>query len=1243
MSQYCTPSADPQGQLGEVLADWLEAAERGTSPDEDDYLRRYPEFATELAECFADWKRFPRPGGLSARPSVAAEPSLPTGGQLGDFQLIREVGRGGMGIVYEAEQVSLGRRVALKVLPIAATMDPRHLQRFQNEARAAAGLHHTNIVPVYGVGNDRGVHYYAMQFIDGQTLADLIAQHRQGRPSQVPTAGKAEGAASATTSPPAAQATSAAPRDQAYFQQVAEWGIQAAEALDCAHSLGVVHRDVKPANLLVDGTGRLWVTDFGLAQVQSDARLTMTGDLVGTLRYMSPEQALAKRVVIDHRTDIYSLGATLYELLTLEPAFRGNDRQDLLRQIAFEEPKAPRRVNKTIPAELETIVLKALEKNPAERYATAQELADDLERFLRDEPIRARRPSLARRARKWARRHRPVVWGAVVVTLLAGGAGLWYRLDRAERRADQRRGAEEAVVEAQRLQGQARWPQARAVLAQALAQLGETAPIELRQPLEQAQRDLDLVARLDSIRLKKVIVVENKLYWVNADPDYAAAFREAGLVGDKGEEATAVAARIVGSAIRPALVAALDDWAGTTEDRGRRAWLLDVARRADPDSLRDRARDPAVWDNAKALARLAGDIDVAVLAPQLLGALGDRLKATGGDPLPLLRAAQARYPDDFWTNFDLANRLDKTQEAIGYYRAALALRPDASAVYSGLGCALFNSGQLPEALAAWQQAVRLAPQYAPSRNNLGAALLELGRRDEAIAEFREAIALDPQNAGAHNNLGEAMHRSGQLDEAIAEFQKAIRLNHKNASAHTNLGSLLDEQGRWDEAIVEHQQAIRLDPNDARPHDNLGNALKHKGRLDEAIAEHKKAIDLDPRFAKAHTNLGNALARKGQVEAAIIEYRKAIQIDPRDAVPHHNLGKLRSDRGDWNGAIDEYRAALSLKKDFAQAHSSLGVVLLRKGQIEEAIAACREAVRINKELPHAHCSLGNALLAKGELEEAIAAFQQALALNPNDAIASFNLGIALFRTKRVDQAIPAVQQAIRLDPKDYQARTALGTMFLELGRLAETRQVLRDVEAEMPADHPLQEAAMGLLHKCEHLIALEGKLPAILRGTTQPRDASERIDLAMLCSYYSPKPGHRYAAAARFYAEAFAAAPDRAEDLSRPYRSNAACCALRAACGDGADASALDDQERARLRGQALAWVRADLAAWRKALEKDAATVGPALATHLRDSYLQDEDLAMRTRLPVAERDAWAKVWAEVDALLARAGDPSPDR
>jgi WD40 repeat protein/serine/threonine protein kinase len=363
-----------------------------------------------------------------------------------------------MGVVFEAVQLSLGRRVALKVLPLAAALDPRQLQRFKNEAQAAAHVHHTNIVPVISVGCERGVHYYAMQFIEGQTLAAVIRDLRQlaglattdgagppgvagslasdlasGRwaparrngadsqrttdyvPSPVPPPPPA---GETTAQPVAALSTERSTKSPAFFRTIAQLGVQAAEALEHAHQLGIIHRDIKPANLLVDAGGRLWVTDFGLAHCQSQPGLTMTGDLLGTLRYMSPEQALANRVAVDARTDIYSLGVTLYELLALEPAYNGRNREEVLRQIAFEEPRPPGRLNKAVPAELETVVLKAMAKSPAERYATAQELADDLKRFLEDKPIRARRPTLWQRARKWARRHQPVVWSAVVSAIL---------------------------------------------------------------------------------------------------------------------------------------------------------------------------------------------------------------------------------------------------------------------------------------------------------------------------------------------------------------------------------------------------------------------------------------------------------------------------------------------------------------------------------------------------------------------------------------------------------------------------------------------------------------------------------------------------------------------------------------------------------------------------------------------------------------------------------------------------------
>jgi serine/threonine-protein kinase len=347
-----------------------------------------------------------------------------------------------MGVVYEAQQISLNRRVALKVLPMAAAADPRQLQRFQLEAQAAACLHHTHLVPVHAVGSERGVPYYAMQYIEGHSLAELIAELRQlegldpvsrraGGPSRSATwvsdelAGRADrpdvgGPGAPSSGPPPGPADSApgpggrpspgpTTRSPGYVRNVAQFGVQVAEALDHAHTRGIHHRDIKPGNLLFDAQGQLWVTDFGLAQIQGHPGLTMTGDVLGTLRYMSPEQALARRERIDSRTDIYSLGVTLYELLTLRPAVDGKDRSEILRRIAEQEPASPRKLNPAVPRDLETVLLKAMAKEPSSRYATARELADELRRFLENRPIVSRPPSLLDRAAKWARRHRYAV------------------------------------------------------------------------------------------------------------------------------------------------------------------------------------------------------------------------------------------------------------------------------------------------------------------------------------------------------------------------------------------------------------------------------------------------------------------------------------------------------------------------------------------------------------------------------------------------------------------------------------------------------------------------------------------------------------------------------------------------------------------------------------------------------------------------------------------------------------------
>jgi serine/threonine-protein kinase len=457
--------------LANLLEQIVRTLDEGGTVDLEHLARLHPHHEDRLREllptlqAMACWGRDSDDASAEKTNSTSGGPAIR---ELGDFRIVRELGRGGMGTVFEAEQISMGRRVALKVLPFAALAHATALQRFRNEVRAAASLDHPHIVSVYSVGEERGVHYYSMQLIRGQTLAELIARLREERsPSPANTSSKRERvsppnvpdegigdvpvgdetnmagdvrlnpsnsaavdttrAALISTRPDASAHANTpldSPSEGVRHRAAARLAIQAAEALQHAHDHGVLHRDIKPGNLMLDREGKLYVTDFGLARIGSDTGITLTGDVIGTLRYMAPEQALAKRVVIDHRADIYSLAATLYELLTLRPAFDGEDRQELLKQIAFVEPTPPRKLCHGLSRELDTIVLKAMAKNPYDRYQTAQQLADDLTALIEHRPIKARPPSAWKRLENWSRRNVGVVWttacAASVVAILCG-------------------------------------------------------------------------------------------------------------------------------------------------------------------------------------------------------------------------------------------------------------------------------------------------------------------------------------------------------------------------------------------------------------------------------------------------------------------------------------------------------------------------------------------------------------------------------------------------------------------------------------------------------------------------------------------------------------------------------------------------------------------------------------------------------------------------------------------------------
>jgi len=341
---------------------------------------------------------------------------------LGDFEIVGEMGRGGMGVVYRARQVSLNRVVALKVMPEGMLGSGSAVARFQKEARAAAKLHHTNIVPVYSQGVQDGRYYYAMELIHGVSLGELIREE----------------------DPPAGPSADAWREIRGDMRNVARLIANVADALDHAHRSGVLHRDIKPQNLLLGSDRELHITDFGLANVLDEPSVTQTGEMVGTPAYMSPEQVAADPHAIDRRTDIYSLGVTLYEVLTGRRPFEGSTREQLVARIRMTDPVSPCKVDPSTPIDLDTICMRALEKEPSRRYQTAGEMAADLRRFAEDRPILSRRVSWFEKGVKWVRRHKAFTTIVALAVTMASGISVWTYQAAAARHREADRLVEEA-------------------------------------------------------------------------------------------------------------------------------------------------------------------------------------------------------------------------------------------------------------------------------------------------------------------------------------------------------------------------------------------------------------------------------------------------------------------------------------------------------------------------------------------------------------------------------------------------------------------------------------------------------------------------------------------------------------------------------------------------------------------------------------------------------------------------------
>jgi tetratricopeptide (TPR) repeat protein len=1089
-------NSDPR--LSDLLLRWEELCEQGQPTTVEELCRDCPQLLDELCrqvhalQAMNPLLRTPAVGPheketqFPGATAVAAGPdgdlSSPLWPAIPGYEIERELGRGGMGVVYLARQLRLNRRVALKMLLPESCGSAQQRQRFRTEAEIIAGLQHPHIVQIFEVGEVDGRAFCALELIEGGNLAEALA----GQPC-----------------PP---------------RVAAQLLATLADAVQAAHEKGVLHRDLKPANVLLcvphpspqppprsgegepdrrdplmsppgtagsplsasgrgaGGEGLLAavpkLTDFGLAkQLTADQGLTQTGMVMGTPSYIAPEQVQGRNRELGPPADVYSLGAILYEALTGRPPLLGPTVLETFQLVLSHDPLPVRSLQPVVPRDLDTICLKCLHKDPSRRYGTARELGDDLRRFLAGEAVRARPTPSWERAYKWARR-RPATAALVAMLVLALGGGIYLQrqhelrgLEQARHQREVRTAAENILKKVGELQAEQRWAEARVLLEQARDRWDDSVPAEFRARLEQALAEVLLVDELETVHLTVLRTTNGMLDNPDADKEYTGVFDRC-RIGSLGDDPGTVAERIGVSAIKGQLLTVLDYWAFSTKDRPRQAWLMAVARRADPDPWRDRVRDPAVWNNRKKLDAVLAQARPERVSPQIAVVLGrfQDLQST----LPLLIAAQRSHPDDFWVNLMLGSRLHQEKrlaEAISYLRAAVALRPTSIPAFNNLGVALQSFGKVDEAAACWREALRLAPTDPSAQVNLAGLLHAEGKVDEAIASFRKVVELHPGYILALDNLALAL-KDKNLDEAIECWHRAVRLDPRFQRAYAGLGAALIMKRQTKAAIGYYRKAIELDPGDIHTHQNLADALWRVGKVDEAIASYRKvielnpghivahvalgamlrdrkrdydgaiacfrkAIEIDPRNIDAHVDLGAILCdRKRDYDGAIACFRKAIEIDPRNALIHTNLGNALRGKGRMTAAIASYRKAIELDPRYANAFYVLGDALASQGELNEAIACFRTAVTLDPRAPLTHNYLGVVLSRQGKEDEAIECFRKAVLLDPEFALGHFNLGAALYRKGKVDGAIECFHKAIKLNPRNADAYINLGAVLCD---------------------------------------------------------------------------------------------------------------------------------------------------------------------------------------------------------------------